>query len=91
MASIIDARAQFADQLSPSLRRDIDETLASLYTAARKQAVVELQDYGEHDAALSLRVECPYTVDRILADDWYPSPAEPPDERSRDAPSGEAK
>jgi hypothetical protein len=91
MASIIDARAHLADQLSPSLRRDVEEILASLYTAARKQAAVELQDYGERGAALSLPAECPYTIDQIFADDWYPGPAEAPDEWSSDAPSGEAK
>ena len=77
MASIIDARAQLADQLSPSLRRDIDQTLARLYAVARKQAGVELQNYGEREAALSLPTECPFTVDQTLADDWYPVTAEP--------------
>src|SRR4029077_18867384 len=37
MGSIVDARAQLVDKISSSLRRDIDETLARLYTAARKQ------------------------------------------------------
>jgi hypothetical protein len=90
MGSIIDARARLADQLSPSLRRDIAEILASLFTAARKQAAVELQDYGEHDAALSLPAECPYTVDQILAEDWYPVPVAVSD-RPSGAQSGEGK
>jgi len=77
MSSIVDARAQLGDKLSPSLRRDIEETAARHYTAARKQAALDLQEYGERDAALSLPDECPYSVDQILADDWYPNESEP--------------
>jgi hypothetical protein len=91
MGSIVDARARLADQLSPSLRRDIDETLASLYFAARKQAALELQDYGEGGAAWSLPTVCPYTVDQILAEDWYPAPTASQHEQPDDARSGEAK
>ena len=74
MDSIIEARAALEDQLSPSLRRDIEETLPRLYTAARKQAAVELQKYGESASAGPLPAECLYTVDQILAEDWYPEP-----------------
>ena len=77
MGSIVDARAQLDDKLSRTLRRDIDETLARLYAAARKQAALELQEHGERDAAASLPIECPYTVDQILAEDWYPTEFEP--------------
>ena len=91
MGSIVDARAQLADQLSPSLRRDIDETLASLYVAARKQAALELQDYRERGAVRSLPTVCPYTVDQILAEDWYPAPTPSPHNQPDDARSGEAR
>jgi hypothetical protein len=76
MGSIVDARAQLGDKLSPSLRRDIDETLARHYAAARRQAALELQEHGEHAAARSLPTGCPYTIDQILADEWYPGPPE---------------
>jgi hypothetical protein len=76
MASIVDARAQLADKLSPSLQRDIDDGLARLYNAPRKQAALELREHGEHEAARSLPAQCPYTVEQILTDDWYPEPAD---------------
>ena len=76
MASVVDARAQLADKLSPSLRRDIDDALARLYIAASKQAALELQEHGERDAAQSPPAQCPYTVEQILTDDWYPEPAD---------------
>jgi len=75
MDSIIEARAALEDQLSPSLRRDIEETLPRLYAAACKQAALELQKYGEREAARVLPAESPYTIDQVLAEDWYPDRA----------------
>ena len=74
--SIIDARAEIEDKLTPSLRRDVESMLPRLYIIARKRAAVELQRHDEDGAAQSLPAECPYTIDQILADDWYPAPAE---------------
>jgi hypothetical protein len=75
--SIIDARAVLDDKISPSLRRDVEARLTRLYAAARKQASVDLLKYHERDAAAALPAECPYTVEQILADDWYPTESEP--------------
>lgn len=75
MGSVIDARAALDDKLSPTLRRDLEETLMRLYAVARKQAAVDLLKYGERGAAASLPPECPYTIDQILVEDWYPQPA----------------
>jgi len=79
MDSIVEARSELEDKLSPALRRELDERLSRLYAGARKQAALQLQDHGEREAALSLPPECPYTIDQVLAEDWYP-----------DSPSGEA-
>jgi hypothetical protein len=73
---IADARAELADKLSPSLTRDIEGRLPHLYAEARKRAELQMQRYGECEAAQSLPAECPYTIDQILAEDWYPDPAE---------------
>jgi Domain of unknown function DUF29 len=73
-ASIIDARAVLDDKLSPSLRRDVEARLTKLYAAARKQTSVDLLKYHERDASAALPTQCPYTVDQILAEDWYPDP-----------------
>ncbi len=76
MDSIADARAELADKLSPSLLRDIEERLARLYAEARKRAELQMHRYGERDAARALPAECPYTVDQIFAEDWYPEPVD---------------
>jgi hypothetical protein len=72
--SIIDARAELDDKLSPTLRQDILGVLGKLYATARKRVATDLQEHGEQEAAVSLPAECPYTLDQILAEDWYPDP-----------------
>ena len=79
MDSIIEARFVLARKLSPTLRRDAEEQLTSVHATARKRAAVQLQKYGEHEAAQLLPSECPYTIDQVLTEDWYP-----------DSPPGEA-
>jgi hypothetical protein len=74
MRSIIEARSALENKLSSSLRRDAEERLARLYVLARKQAVLDLLKYHEDEAAQSLPLECPYTLDQILTEDWYPEP-----------------
>ena len=74
MGSIAETRAALEDQLSATLRQDIEVSLPRLYRNARKQAELSLRGYQESEGAASLPAECPYTVDQILADDWYPDP-----------------
>ena len=74
MGSIVEARARLDDKLSATLRQDIETSLPRLYWSARKQAELGLREFKEADATASLPAECPYTVDQILADDWYPDP-----------------
>ncbi len=83
MDAIDDARAEIDDKLTPTLRRDIEETLPRLYANARKRVLRDLEKYGEHQAAQSLAAECPYTIDQILAEDWYPPASDKPEGDAR--------
>jgi hypothetical protein len=74
------ARGALEDQLSATLRRDIEASLPRLYRRARRDAELSLREFREHDAAEALPKQCPYTLDQILEDDWYP---EPPGEEAR--------
>ena len=74
IGSILDARSILFDKLSPMLRQDIQASLPRLYRDARQQAELGLRSYGEHEAVASLPPNCPYTLDEIFADDWYPEP-----------------
>jgi hypothetical protein len=73
--SIIEARGELDDKLSPTLRQDLSAVFTKLYATARKRVASDLEDHGEQEAAASLPVECPYSLDQILEDDWYPEPS----------------
>jgi hypothetical protein len=71
-ASIVDARAVLRDKLSASLMRDLEDRLPILHGDARRGAAIGLRDHGEPDAADALPDTCPYTLEQLLLDDWYP-------------------
>lgn len=71
--SIIDARAEIDDKISPSLRLDLDQHLPRLWSRARNKAANGLRGRGETDAADMLPADCPYALDDLLADDWHPA------------------
>ena len=61
--------------LSATLRRDLDSIAAAICTAAhesRRNWACAIMRKSE--AAAALPTECPYTLDQILEDDWYPEP-----------------
>ena len=72
------------DQLSATLRRDIDTSLPRLYRGARKQAELSLREYGENQAADALPTTCPYALEQILDSDWYPEPPAQERDMTRD-------
>ena len=79
MHSISDARADLEDKLSPTLRRDVEAVLERLYAQARRNATLSLRNFGEQGAAQAFPDECPYSLDEICQQDWYPiSPGHDP-------------
>lgn len=75
MDSIVEARSALENKLSPSLRRDAEERLPRIFAIARKRAALELQKHGEQDAIQFIPMQSPYTIEQILAEDWYPEQA----------------
>lgn len=76
MESIAEARDALSDQLSATLRREVEASLPDLYRRGRRRAILGLSSYGERGAAAALPQACPYTLDDVLRDDWYPEPPE---------------
>lgn len=70
--SIIDARNELRDDLTPTLRRDVEANLPMLYEQARRDAAQRLRLHGEAAAADGLPVECPYTLGQVLDEGWFP-------------------
>ena len=77
METIDDARQTIADKISPTLRRDAEAVLEKLFAEARRRAARGLRRYGEADAADALPQTCPYSLDEICQEDWYPVSPEP--------------
>ncbi|HUC70272.1 MAG TPA: DUF29 domain-containing protein [Stellaceae bacterium] len=70
--TVLDARQTLSDKMSATLRRDAEATLEKLYADGRKRAATSLHRYGEPEAAAGLPQDCPYSLDDICRDDWYP-------------------
>jgi len=69
-------RSQLLDDLTASLRRELEEALKDLYRDARENAADDLRSHGKHAAADALPLDCPYTLEQILSG-WLPdSPAD---------------
>jgi hypothetical protein len=64
-------RDDLLDDLTPTLRRELDEELVELYARARQRAAESMRDHGEHAAADALPEICPYTAEQITGD-WLP-------------------
>lgn len=77
MATIDDARETLSDKLTATLRRDAEESLQKLYAEGRRRAARGLLRHGEPDAADALPQLCPYSLDEICREDWYPASPEP--------------
>ena len=75
--TILDARDELSDDLTASLRRDLEAQIGQLYGRGRRAAAHDLRRFGESEAAATLPAECPFSLEDVLRDDWYPEPQEP--------------
>ncbi|MGH6943131.1 MAG: DUF29 domain-containing protein [Geminicoccaceae bacterium] len=64
-------RNDLADELTPTLRREVASALDELYGRARQEAEIALRDHDEPTAAEALLANCPYSLEQITGD-WWP-------------------
>jgi Domain of unknown function DUF29 len=69
--AVLAQRSDLLDELTASIRREVEPTLPDLYDRARQNAATSLRKHGEHAAAAALPGTCPYTLDQITGD-WLP-------------------
>ncbi len=63
-----------SDKMSPTLRRDAEQALDKLYAEGRQSGPRRaLRRHGEPGAADALPPACPYSLDDICREDWYPN------------------
>jgi hypothetical protein len=73
METIDDAREMLSDKLTATLRRDAEGGLGKLYAEGQRRAARGLQRYGEPEAVDRLPQACPWSLDDICREDWYPA------------------
>jgi hypothetical protein len=69
--TVVSRRNDLADEITPTLRREVAAALEEIYQRARNEAEVALRDRGEGTAADALPPTSPYTLDQITGD-WWP-------------------
>ena len=69
--TLLGQRSDLLDELTPSIRREVEPALPALYGKARQNAATSLRKHGEDVAADALPQTCPYTLDQITSD-WLP-------------------
>ena len=73
MISVVDARGEIERRLTATIRREVEPSLPDRYRRARRKAELSLLDHGETDGARALPDACPYALDELLADEWWPA------------------
>jgi hypothetical protein len=71
MISVNSARGEIARRLTVTIRNHVEPALPDLYRRSRRNAELALLDHGE--AANALPASCPYALDDLLADEWWPT------------------
>ena len=69
--TVITQRRDLAEELTPSIRREIEPEFARLYDRACADTATSLRLHGEAGAADALPSTCPYSFDQITGD-WWP-------------------
>jgi hypothetical protein len=73
-ANAIDsARVEIGRRWTRTIGRQVRAKLPELYRHAARRAARSLLDHPEPEAAVALPESCPYTLDQLLADGWYPA------------------
>lgn len=73
MISVIDARGKIEIRLTRAIRNELEPELPGMYRRASRKAALALSDHGEMEVARALPGECPYVLDDLLADEWWPA------------------
>ena len=69
--TIIAQRRDLVDELTPSIRREVEPDFGRLYDRALADTATSLRKHGAASAADALPADCPYTLDQVVSD-WWP-------------------
>ena len=76
------ARQEIADEMerSPSLKHHQDEALGKAWRDGRRRTMYQMEEYGEEPV---LPMDCPFTLEQILTDHFYPESSTSPEPHGR--------
>jgi hypothetical protein len=69
--TILTQRSDLLDELTPSIRREVEPALQDLYDRTRERTATSLRKHREDAATDALPATCPYSFDQITGD-WLP-------------------
>ncbi len=72
-SSVDDARDEIRARLTPSLARTARRALPECWRRGVRRARRALLAYGEAEAAEELPATCPWGLEELLRENWYPS------------------
>jgi Domain of unknown function DUF29 len=72
LISLLNARIHVGRLLTAAIRRDVEPRLEHAYTNARRVTVLALWEHGEVSSGNLLPKACPYSLDQVLDEDWFP-------------------
>jgi phosphoglycolate phosphatase-like HAD superfamily hydrolase len=70
--SVDETRDDIEDHITASMFPDVAADLDKLFGRGRRAAASGLIKHGEREAATALPTSCPYSLEQILEQDWYP-------------------
>ena len=69
--TIITQRRDLVEELTPTIRREVEPDLRRLYARALADTAKSLRVHGEANAADALPADCVYSFDQVIGD-WWP-------------------
>ena len=72
LESVLEARQDIDDYLTPAMRPEIEGDLERDYAKARAKTVLALLLHDEGEAAEALPLALPYTLEQLLDQGWLP-------------------
>jgi hypothetical protein len=70
--TIITQRRDLVEELTPTIRREVEPDFRRLYDRARADAATSLRVHGEAKAADALPADCVYSFEQVVGD-WWPT------------------
>jgi len=70
--TVDDARVEMERRWTRTVGNEVGAVLEATYRQSRRRAVLELKDHAEREAATALPRSCPFSIEQLRDEGWYP-------------------